>query len=164
MLFGLGSRQRILIRERAGGRRSQPSSRTAKPGSFCITPSNLHSDWLLFEAGALSKSIENTYVCPFLIEVEPADVKLPLGQFQATRATKADVLKLLRTLNTALGESALPVAHIDEIFDVCWPLLESKLQSLPAEESGQPPKTTERDMRDMLDEILASVRNLNRAV
>src|SRR5208337_1432894 len=106
----------------------------AKAGIICLTPSNLHSDWLLFEAGALSKTIENTYVCPFLIGLEPADVKPPLAQFQATRATKSDVLKLLRTLNSALGEVALPLSHIDEAFEVWWPKLEIKLNSLPQDE------------------------------
>jgi hypothetical protein len=83
--------------------------KAAKAGIICLTPSNLHSDWLLFDAGALAKTIENTYVCPFLLGLEPADVKGPLAQFQSTRANKTDVLKILRTLNGALGESALPV-------------------------------------------------------
>jgi hypothetical protein len=39
----------------------------AKAGIICLTPSNLHSDWILFEAGALSKTLKNTFVCPFLI-------------------------------------------------------------------------------------------------
>lgn len=75
----------------------------SKAGIICLTPNNLHSDWLLFEAGALSKTIENTYVCPFLIGLEPADVKPPLAQFQATRATKKDVLKLLKKVEYSAG-------------------------------------------------------------
>jgi hypothetical protein len=126
-----------------------------------LTPDNLHSDWLLFEAGALSKTIENTYVCPFLIGLEPADVKAPLAQFQATRATKKDVLKLLKTLNTALGEGALPAAHIEEAFDVWWPKLDEKLKALPGDEG---PARSVRSERDLLEEILALVRNQNRAI
>jgi hypothetical protein len=37
----------------------------AKAGIICLTPSNLHSDWILFEAGALSKTLQNTFVSPY---------------------------------------------------------------------------------------------------
>src|SRR5438270_2531629 len=96
----------------------------AKAGIICLTPSNVHSDWILFEAGALSKTLQNTFVCPFLIGLEPSDVKPPLAQFQATRAEKKDVLKLLKTLNNALNDTALPEAHIEEAFEVWWPKLD----------------------------------------
>ncbi|HEY2912415.1 MAG TPA: toll/interleukin-1 receptor domain-containing protein [Candidatus Angelobacter sp.] len=132
----------------------------AKASIICLTPSNLHSDWILFEAGALSKTLKNTFVCPFLIGLEPSDVKPPLAQFQATRATKEDVLKLLKTLNGALGDSALPETHIDEVFDVWWPKLESLLKKLPVEESSANPH---RPDRELLEEILSLVRNQYRS-
>ncbi len=132
-----------------------------KAGIICLTPENLHSDWLLFEAGAISKAIENTYVCPFLIGLEPADVGQPLAQFQATRATKDEVLALVKSLNGALTQAALPESHINEAFEVWWPKLESKLRTLPVDENA-PPRETERELRDMVVELLALVRNLNR--
>ena len=131
----------------------------AKAGIICLTPSNLHSDWILFEAGALSKTLKNTFVCPFLIGLTPSDVKPPLAQFQATRAEKEDVLKLLKTLNSALGDNALPEAHIDEAFEVWWPKLESQLKALPAEDAKTKPH---RPDRELLEEILALVRNQSR--
>jgi TIR domain len=131
----------------------------AKAGIICLTPGNLHSDWILFEAGALSKTLQNTFVCPLLIGLEPSDVKPPLAQFQATKAQKDDILKLLKTLNSALGTNALQEAHIDEAFDVWWPRLESQIKSLPAEEF----KTkTHRPDRELLEEVLALVRNQSR--
>ena len=131
----------------------------AKAGIICLTPGNLHSDWILFEAGALSKTLQNTYVCPFLIGLEPSDVKPPLAQFQATKAQKEDVLKLLKTLNGALRENALPESHIDEVFEVWWPKLEAMLRALPADESKA---HTHRPDRDLLEEILALVRSQSR--
>ena len=71
----------------------------AKAGIVCVTPGNLHADWLLFESGALSKQVSGAYVCPLLIGLEPSDVKGPLSQFQITRLIKSDVLQLLKTLN-----------------------------------------------------------------
>lgn len=131
----------------------------AKAGIICLTPSNLHSDWILFEAGALSKTFQNTYVCPFLIGLEPSDVKPPLAQFQATKAEKDDVLKLLKTLNSALGDNALPETHIEEAFDVWWPKLDSQLKNLPLEKTHVIPHRSERDL---LEEVLSLVRNQNR--
>jgi TIR domain-containing protein len=133
---------------------------SAKAGIICLTPGNLHADWLLFEAGALSKTLKNTFVCPFLIGLVPSDVKPPLAQFQATRAEKNDILQLLKTLNTALGENALPEAHIDEAFEVWWPRLQSQLNTLPTEEAIT---KTHRPDRELLEEILALVRNQARS-
>lgn len=131
----------------------------AKAGIICLTPNNLHSDWILFEAGALSKTLQNTFVCPFLIDLEPSDVKPPLAQFQATKAVRDDVLKLLKTLNGALSDGALPEGHLEEAFDVWWPKLKSQMDSLPPEDSKAKPH---RPDRELLEEILALARNQSR--
>jgi hypothetical protein len=132
----------------------------AKAGIIGLTPNNLHSDWILFEAGALSKTIQNTFVCPLLFGLEPTDVKGPLAQFQATRASKEDILKLLKTLNGALGDEALGDSHIEEAFEVWWPKLDSQLKKLPSDSGSSAPPRTERDL---LEEILGFVRNQNRS-
>ncbi|MCL2483300.1 MAG: toll/interleukin-1 receptor domain-containing protein [Propionibacteriaceae bacterium] len=43
-------------------------------GIICVTLENLSAEWLNFEAGALSKTIENTHVAPFLLDVRPSDL------------------------------------------------------------------------------------------
>jgi hypothetical protein len=132
----------------------------AKAGIICLTPSNLHSDWILFEAGALSKTLKNTFVCPLLFDLDPSDVQPPLAQFQATKATKPELLKLLKTLNASLAEDALPEAHIDEVFEVWWPKLEQQFKKLPIEYAQA---KTHRPDRELLEEILALVRSQNRS-
>src|SRR5215469_4587723 len=67
----------------------------SKAGIICLTPGNMNSEWILFEAGALSKTVSNTYVCPLLIGLKPADVKGPLAQFQFTMTSKVDMLQLV---------------------------------------------------------------------
>jgi hypothetical protein len=132
---------------------------SAKAGIICLTPSNLHADWILFESGALSKTLQNTFVCPLLLGVAPSDVKGPLAQFQATRAAKGDILALLKTLNSALGDKALADTHIEEAFEVWWPRLEAEFAKLPEDES---PVTLHRPDRELLEEILGLVRNQSR--
>ncbi len=129
---------------------------SSKVGIICLTPSNVHSDWILFEAGALSKTLKNTFVCPLLIGLEPSDIKGPLAQFQATRSTKDEVKKLIITINSALGEKALADGHLDEAFEVWWPRLEAHFQNLPSDEGPTKPPRPEREL---LEEILALVRS-----
>lgn len=35
-------------------------------GIICLTADNLMAPWILFEAGALAKTISETYVCPYV--------------------------------------------------------------------------------------------------
>jgi hypothetical protein len=132
---------------------------SARAGIICLTPSNLHSDWILFEAGALSKTVKNTLVCPLLIDLVPSEVEGPLSQFQLTRATKDDVLKLVKTLNQGLDGNALGVAHIEEVFEAFWPRLAAELERLPADQITARPQRSERDL---MEEVLQVVRGIAR--
>ncbi|MFZ5820281.1 MAG: TIR domain-containing protein [Chloroflexota bacterium] len=96
-------------------------------GILCVTPENLNAPWLLFEAGALSKTIENTYVCPYLFGMEKNNLVGPLAQFQATNADEEDTKKMLQTINKAT-EIPLSEKHFDDTFKRWWPELESKLK------------------------------------
>src|SRR5688572_30100805 len=46
-------------------------------GIVCLTPENRHADWLLFEAGAISKT-KGAQLCTFLLDLRPADIEGPL--------------------------------------------------------------------------------------
>jgi TIR domain len=59
----------------------------AKLGIICVTPENKNNPWLLFEAGALSKVIDQAHVCPFLIDLTPGQLAGPLSQFQANQVS-----------------------------------------------------------------------------
>jgi hypothetical protein len=129
-------------------------------GIICLTPSNLEAPWILFEAGALAKTVEETFVCPYLIGgLKPADIPGgPLAQFQANTADKAGTLRVILTLNKALKEKALDDEQVRRAFERCWPELEDKLNKLPDLERHQP----ERSERSILEEVLDVVRGLSR--
>jgi Bacterial regulatory protein, Fis family/TIR domain len=124
-------------------------------GIICLTRENLDSTWIHFEAGALSKQQENTYVCTFLFGLEPTDVREPLAQFQATRAQKDDLRKLVFTINKALGESKLPESELGETFEVWWPKFEERLARVSPDTPTTEPLRSEIDL---LQEILEVVR------
>ena len=79
-------------------------------GIVCLSPENLTKPWIIFEAGALSKSIDDrTRICTYLIGgLGPEDVEPPLGTFQATKAEKEDTRKLLHTINAAVSDEPIP--------------------------------------------------------
>ena len=127
-------------------------------GVLCLTPENLDATWIHFEAGALSKTLEKTFVCPYLFEVEPANLKGPLVQFNAAKANKDDTRKLVLTINEA-QEIPLARANIEESYEVWWPKLEERLSSLPVPQMQMKPSRSEREI---LEEILDLVREQSR--
>jgi hypothetical protein len=66
-------------------------------GIICLTPENPEAPWTLFEAGALSKFLDQSRVCPYLFDVEVSEITGSFAQFQATRAEKASTLDLIRS-------------------------------------------------------------------
>lgn len=67
-------------------------------GIIVVTQENQHSQWLNYEAGALSKDVndETVRVAPSLVDFERKnDVIGPLGQFQGTLLVKEGVEKIL---------------------------------------------------------------------
>lgn len=99
-------------------------------GILCVTKDNLSSSWLNFEAGALSKSIEQSKVCPFLVDLKPSDIQnSPILQFQMASASKDDVFKLFNSINSNLGDGKLAEAVLETTFETFWPKIEDALKS-----------------------------------
>ena len=133
-------------------------------GIFCLTRENLGSNWIHFEAGAISKSLDNSFVCTLLLGLEPSDLTLPLSLFQSTRVTRTDIGKLVATLHRASGvRDAIPSlskSQIDEIVGVWWPKLEQKLLAIPKDMSVNSGPV--RPDREILTEILDTVRGFRK--
>lgn len=132
-----------------------------KVGVICLTPENLESRWIHFESGALSKTVEKTYVCPYLIGgLELKDIPYPLAQFQAKKADKEGTFDIVKSINSALDKSALPADFLKESFEKWWPDLEKVIKELPAETEAKP----KRKADDMMEEILNSVRAISNMI
>lgn len=147
-----------------GARWSPEISKELQETSFgvvCVTPENPNAPWLLFETGALSKTIEGTHVCPYLLGVKPRDLEGPLTQFQAANAERNNTLEHVKSINSAQGETALPVTSLEAGFDMWWPKLEKQLRDIE-QESVSPSKEVKRSELDLLEEILDIVRQLRR--
>ena len=125
-------------------------------GILCVTKENIEAPWLHFEAGALSKMMDKSFVCPFIFDLKRSEVKGPILQFQSTIFEKEDVKKLVQTINKACGDSALKDDFLLRSFDVWWPALFESLEKIKGitsdvEEKTEPVKNINNEM---LEEIL----------
>jgi hypothetical protein len=129
-----------------------------KLGISCLTPENVEAPWILYEAGALTKTIDDeTRLWTYLLGgLRAEDVKPPLGMFQWTKAEKEETRKLVRAINRAVSKKLIPDARLDEIFDSLWPELESKLRQLPPGDGGVEAR---RPPEEMIAEILEITRD-----
>ena len=133
-----------------------------KVGIICLTRENKESRWIHFEAGALSKTVEKTYVCPLLIgELDKEDIPYPLAQFQIKKADRDGLFDIVKTINSVLDKTiSLSEEMLKKSFDKWWPELEKVIQELPPVTTDKP----KRNPDEMLEEILNSVRALSNMI
>ena len=129
-------------------------------GIICITPENVNEPWILFEAGALSKSIETARVRPILFEISPSNIIGPLAQFQLTNFTKSDISKLVKTISLT-EESKLTDEILERSFEKWWPELEERVDAVLKTAPTQLKAKTIRSELDIVEEILALTRDMH---
>lgn len=132
-------------------------------GIMCLTQENQHSPWILFEAGALSKNIEESKVCPILFNFDTTDLTGPLSSFQATKFNKDDFKKLLESINNSCNESKLEQNSLDETFEMWWPKLDERINEILKKDTVAP-KSKKRTERDILEEILELTRSNSKSI
>jgi DNA-binding CsgD family transcriptional regulator len=126
----------------------------------CVTAENQASTWLNFEAGALAKSVEASRVVPLAIDLTPADIAIPLGQFQAQPATQEGFAALLVSINQHC-DPPLSDTLLARSVSKWWPELDRALAEINAIATvvEQPHGRTDREL---LEELLDTVRSIAR--
>lgn len=126
-------------------------------GIICVTPENLESPWVLFEAGALAKSMQGARVIPLLFNLEFSDISGPLAQFQAKKVEKGGLAEVVYSINGS-AEHAIPEDRARQLFSALWPEFEKQLEAVPEH------ALTEKHMRaqhEILEELVTGVRGLD---
>lgn len=134
----------------------------AEFGILCVTKDNLNSAWLNFEAGALSKAIDKSKVCPFLFNLLPSDISnSPILQFQMTSVDRDDMYKLFKSMNKALGENALEETRLKKMFELSWNEIDIALKGIEdlSAEEGEKKKGKSLDQQKILEEMLDLLRS-----
>ncbi|MFG6095119.1 toll/interleukin-1 receptor domain-containing protein [Leptothoe sp. ISB3NOV94-8A] len=130
-------------------------------GIICLTPENLNAPWLLFEAGSLAKALNTARVIPLLLGLKKADLSFPLAQFQSVEADRDGFFALASAVNSSLPEGQLDKTLLNNIFNGLWSGMDHNLKKLQ-ETSGETSKQEERTDREILEDVLTSVRALQR--
>ncbi len=132
-------------------------------GILCVTRDNMNAPWLMFEAGALSKTIEKAFVNPFLFDIKRSEIDGPILQFQSTISEKEDLKKLVATLNKSCGERGLNTERLNNTFEVWYPSLEKKLNELrEAEPEAIDTTNLQETQTPRNQEILEEILELSR--
>lgn len=135
-------------------------------GIICLTKENLQSQWLAFEAGALSKTLDSR-AATLLLGIGHSDVKQPLAMFQGCLFTKDEFSKLMKDVNKAAdGEESRPNDQIDKVFEKFWPEIETQIslilkQNEKQESQKDPTTPVGTDFNLYGEELLALARQQN---
>ena len=144
----------------AGERWAQAVAKELEASNFgiiCVTPENVGSPWVLFEAGALAKSMQGAKVIPLLLNLEFSDITGPLAQFQAKKVERSGLGEVVQSINHAT-DHAIPDDRVRQLFVALWPELEKRMAEIPKE------VPTEKHMRphhEILEELVTSVRGFD---
>lgn len=133
-------------------------------GILCVTKDNLASQWLNFEAGALSKAIDKSKVCPFLLDLKASDItESPILQFQMANTDKDDMFKLFKTINKHLSDEQLEEQRLEKLFNAFWPEIEKGLSEIKQiKTTTSKNMQTVQDREDILEEMLELLRSQQR--
>jgi TIR domain len=128
-------------------------------GIVCVSASNQHRPWLMFEAGALAKRLEAGRVVPLCIDLVPAEVTGPLEAFQGRTVDRDGIRRLVQDI-MGLREKPPPQVQVDQLFEALWGALESKVNE--AKQQSPELKKPKRTAEEMLEELVDRMRRLER--
>lgn len=141
--------------------------RESRVGIVCLTTENILSPWINFEAGALSKSFDESHVIPVLFGLAKSEVRPPLSQFQLVSLDEKDMKRMVDTINHA-GEHVLVSPEVlDRAFAKNWNDLAREVQAIEGMESVEQESAsmqTPEDFAPVLSEILELLRAQNRTL
>jgi len=137
-------------------------------GILVVTADNIDSPWMQFEAGALCKNFDQSRVFPFLVGLEPTNLRGPFAQIQAIPADKPGTLKLVESIRATCVPDE-PIETTRERFTAFWPRIAKQLngasQSKRSAKEGISPSPTEYQLKvDLLEERIASLTDLMKDV
>jgi hypothetical protein len=133
-------------------------------GIVVVTPENVNSSWLVFEAGALSKNVEEGRVIPYLVGLRSRELPSPLTHFQAAKADRSGTWKLVTSIAEAC-DLAISRSVLEKRFEHFWLEMEDFLekskrdlrQDLPAPKT-EPDRLTWDDIHEAVDTLAKQLR------
>lgn len=130
-------------------------------GLVILTEDNIASQWLAFEAGALSKHLDGR-VATVLFGLGHSSIKPPLSMFQGTLFVESDFRKLVSNINNAVAEEARrSEGELDTLFPMLWPKLSQPVELLLKAAEQAPAEAAISAQEENLQEMMALLRQQN---
>jgi len=126
-------------------------------GIVCLTPENLQSRWVHFEAGALAGTFSQKKTAPLLFGFKKTEqIPPPLSELNMVMFEKQDFYKLLKTLNK-YTEKPISEGVLSKAFERSWEHISEKIK----EQVAALPKSVvaKRSSDEILEEILSLTRS-----
>lgn len=125
-------------------------------GIICITKENIGAPWLLFESGALAKSLQDGRLIPLLLDVDFKEISGPLAQFQAKKVDTQGLLEIVSSINK-IATSPIEESHLQKLFQLAIPEIEKNIEAIPRNHA---PAKSIRPQGDILEELVSNVRSV----
>jgi hypothetical protein len=111
-------------------------------GVLCLTPDNLQSGWLHFEAGALLNNLGTSLdgsgrppVVPLLCHgLLPTSIDDPLKMLQAKQCDRNGLWEVAEAINISRADRQIEPDVLRKLFDLLWDELSSGLSSIKCDE------------------------------
>ena len=131
-------------------------------GIVCLTKENLEAPWILFESGALSKSLADASLFTLLVGgLKPSDVDGPLSHFQHSIFEKEHFFGLIKTIDDAHGVLKREEARLRKNFERSWSELEENVnKAVKTSPTSTPERPPEEMLREILDVVTSMAKNM----
>jgi len=127
-------------------------------GLCCLTPDNVGSPWMAFEAGAMIQHQKKARVSPVLLGLKTTDAIGLYGSLQHTQLTLGDVTKLLQSINKA-AENPIPDARVAGAAKRLWPELKKAADEILSKVKPADTAKAKRGTPEILEEVLEQLRS-----
>jgi len=94
---------------------------------ICLTPDNLRSPWLYFEAGAIATS-KNTRVCGFLTGISLSQLPGPFAQFECFQSDAEGAWSLVKAIHELAEDEKYDDKQLNTCFVTSWARLRETLK------------------------------------
>lgn len=102
-----------------------------KFGILVLTPENMTSPWIMFEAGALARDLDEGRVVPYLISLDTNTLEGPLAQFQAVQANRVGTQRLVRDIGIMVRANNSEIHETR--FNAFWDRLAKEIEAIKSE-------------------------------
>lgn len=137
-------------------------------GLLFVTKTNFASPWILFEAGALAKTVKS-FVIPVLCNVDRIDLSSsPLNQFQNAIFEKEEIYRVVEAISR-VSDRPIPLERLRANFEKWWPDLEESFAKIKFKDNVEHKQTgakadSERlsKIESALESVMGTLNKLNR--